>query len=52
MEDAFREKEETNKELKNVTQQKSELEKQIEAFKSEIALLDTKMQDGILIKNS
>lgn len=49
MEDAFRDREEASKELKNVAQQKSELEKQIDAFKSEIALLDTKIQEGILV---
>lgn len=50
VEDAFREKEEASKEFKNVTQQKAELEKQIDAFRNEIALLDTKIQEGILLK--
>lgn len=47
MEDAFREKDEANKELKNVTQQKVELQNQIEAYKNNITALNARIEDGI-----
>lgn len=47
VEDAFREKEEAAKELKSITQQKAELEKQIEISKNEINGLNAKIQEGI-----